>query len=54
MVFTGEQRTKDGKPSLLRGVWYVQGNGVRETATRSLDRGKSWQPVFDILFKPHK
>ncbi|MBS0432896.1 MAG: hypothetical protein JSS21_10915 [Proteobacteria bacterium] len=53
MVFTGEQRTKDGKPSLLRGVWYVQGNGVRETATRSLDGGRTWQPVFDILFKPH-
>lgn len=54
MVFTGEQRTKDGKPSLLRGVWYVQGDGVRETATRSLDGGKTWQPVFDILLKPHK
>lgn len=53
MVFTGAQRTKDGKPSLLRGAWYVQGNGVRETARRSLDGGKTWQPVFDILFKPH-
>jgi hypothetical protein len=54
MVFTGAQRTADGRASLLRGVWYRQGDGVRETATRSLDGGKSWQPVFDILFKPHK
>jgi hypothetical protein len=54
MVFTGPQRTRDGQPSLLRGVWYRQGDGVRETATRSLDGGKTWQPVFDILFKPHK
>lgn len=54
MVFTGKQRTADGKPSLLRGVWYRQGDGVRETATRSLDGGKTWQPVFDILFRPHR
>jgi hypothetical protein len=54
MVFTGEQRTQGGKPSLLRGVWYRQGDGVREIATRSQDGGKSWQPVFDILFRPHK
>jgi hypothetical protein len=54
MVFTGSQPTPDGKPSLLRGVWYRQGDGVRETATRSLDGGRTWQPVFDILFKPHR
>ncbi len=54
MVFTGAQQTKDGKPSLLRGVWYVQGDGVRETAMRSLDGGKTWRPVFDIIFRPHK
>jgi hypothetical protein len=53
MVFTGKQRTREGKPSLLRGVWYRQRENVRETATRSLDGGKTWQPVFDILFKPH-
>lgn len=54
MIFTGAQKTKDGKPSLLRGVWYVQGDGVRETATRSIDDGKTWQPVFDIVFRPHR
>lgn len=54
MVLTGEQRTAGGTPSLLRGVWYRQGDGVRETARRSLDGGKTWQPVFDILFKPHR
>ncbi|MGH8212661.1 MAG: hypothetical protein ACREPP_05460 [Rhodanobacteraceae bacterium] len=54
MVFTGSQRTKDGKPSLLRGAWYRQGKNVRETATRSLNGGKTWQPVFEIVFKPHR
>jgi len=53
MVFTGTQKKRDGKPSLLRGVWYRQGDDVRETATRSLDGGRTWQPVFDIVFKPH-
>ena len=53
MAFTGAERTRGGKSSLLRGVWYRQGAGVREIATRSLDGGKRWQPVFDILFKPH-
>ena len=54
MVCTDNQRTGDGKPSLLRGVWYRQGEDVRETATRSMDGGKTWQPVFDIVFKPHE
>ena len=53
MVFTGAQKTKDGKPSLLRGVWFRQGDGVRETATRSTDGGKTWTPVFDFVFRPH-
>jgi hypothetical protein len=30
------------------------GRNVRETAAHSLDNGKTWQPMFDILFKPHK
>jgi len=54
MTFTGNQRTSDGKPSLLRGDWYRQGQEVRETATRSMDGGRTWQPVFDIVFKPHE
>ncbi|MBN8736190.1 MAG: hypothetical protein J0H27_07970 [Xanthomonadales bacterium] len=54
MVFEGVER-KAGKPdALVRAAWYRQGDGVRETATRSLDGGKTWQPEFDILFKPHK
>ena len=54
MTFTGSQRNSDGKPSLLRGDWYRQGQEVRETATRSMDGGRTWQPVFDIVFKPHE
>lgn len=54
MVFTGVER-KAGKPDApVRVVWYRQGNGVRETAERSPDGGKTWQSEFDILFTPHK
>ena len=54
MVFKGVER-KVGKPdALVRAVWYRQGDGVRETAERSLDGGKTWKTEFDILFKPHE
>lgn len=54
MILTGTQLSKDGTPTLLRGIWYRQGTDVRETATRSSDGGRTWTPVFDIVFKPHK
>ena len=54
MVFKGVKR-KAGKPdALVRAAWYRQGDGVRETAERSLDGGKTWKPEFDIVFRPHK
>jgi hypothetical protein len=53
MVLTGTDRAANGATSLLRGIWYRQGRAVRETAERSTDGGKTWKPVFDILFRPH-
>jgi hypothetical protein len=54
LVFQGVER-KVGKPDAqVRVTWYPQGDGVRETAERSLDGGRTWTPEFDILFKPHK
>ncbi len=53
MVLTGTERAKDGTSSLLRGIWRREGTGVRETAERSTDGGKTWKPVFDILFRKH-
>ena len=43
-----------GKERQVRGVWKPASEGVRETAVRSLDGGKRWQPWFDLLFRPHK
>lgn len=53
MTLTATDYQSAGGPSLLRGIWYIQGDGVRETADRSFDGGKTWKPEFDILFRPH-
>jgi hypothetical protein len=54
MVLTGPDRVADGAPSLLRGLWWRDGADVREKAERSTDGGKTWRPVFDIVFRQHR
>ncbi len=53
MVLTGADRGPDGRTSLLRGTWWAEGKNVREKAERSTDGGKTWAPVFDLVFRPH-
>ncbi len=52
IVLTGASRDAQG-PQLQRVSWTPQGDGVRETALQSRDGGKTWTPLFDILFRPH-
>jgi len=54
MVLTGLDQTTNGKSRQLRGIWVRVSGGVRETAETSSDGGKTWQPLFDIVFRPHK
>jgi hypothetical protein len=54
MVLSGIDPGKDGKPLQLRGVWTRVAGGVREKAETSSDAGKTWKPLFDIVFRPHK
>jgi hypothetical protein len=54
MILTGPDRLPGGAASLLRGVWWREGADVREKADRSTDGGKTWSPVFDIVFRPHR
>lgn len=54
MILTGSDRTTNGKDRQVRGVWQRVNGGVRETAVTSLDGGKTWQPWFDMIFRPHK
>jgi hypothetical protein len=52
-VLTAKEKAADGITSLLRGIWWREGATVREKAERSKDGGKTWSPVFDIVFRPH-
>ncbi|HEX7731174.1 MAG TPA: hypothetical protein VF415_00900 [Rhodanobacter sp.] len=53
IVLTGAARDAQGT-QLQRVSWTPQGDGVRETAMQSRDGGKTWAPLFDILFRPHR
>ena len=53
ITLEGEQIDAKGRHR-VRTSWEPQGDDVRETATASEDGGKSWKPVFDILFRRHK
>jgi hypothetical protein len=55
MTLSGSDLTSTGQKREVRGTWTPQpGGSVRETAFTSLDGGKSWQPWFDLIFRPHK
>ncbi len=54
MVMTAPEKQPDGSSALLRGTWWPEGRNVRSTAERSKDGGKTWTPVFDIVFRPHR
>lgn len=53
MVLTGTE-IADGKRNLARGTWMAVKGGVREIGVKSADDGKTWQPWFDLVFKPHQ
>jgi hypothetical protein len=54
MVLSGSDLTPTGQKREVRGIWKPVEGGVRETALTSLDAGKTWQPWFDLMFRPHK
>lgn len=54
MILSGADRTADGKNRRVRGVWKPVRDGVRETAVRSLDGGKTWELWFDMIFRTRR
>lgn len=40
-----------GSSTTIRGIWSRMGDAVRETAETSSDGGKTWQPLFDLVFR---
>jgi ketosteroid isomerase-like protein len=53
MILAGTDHTAEGKERRVRGIWKPMNGGVRETAVISSDAGSSWQPWFDLIFRPH-
>jgi hypothetical protein len=53
IVLTGVGRGPDGEPLQQRVVWQRVESGVREIAETSTDRGKTWKPLFDLVFRKH-
>jgi ketosteroid isomerase-like protein len=51
IVLEGADRDADGAPRLVTGTWTPVAGGVRETAIRSTDGGRTWTPWFDLLFR---
>ena len=50
MILSGTDHGS-GARRLVRGVWKPESMGVRETAERSSDDGKTWTPWFDLSFR---
>jgi len=53
ITFEGDSVTPQGRQR-VRVFWEPQGADVRETATVSTDAGKTWKPLFDIVFRKHR
>lgn len=52
MVLSGESKMKDGKVARNRITWYANQDGtVRQHWEMSTDDGKSWNSVFDGLYR---
>ena len=54
LVLEGESHAKNGSTVVQRITWERRGAAVRESALLSRDRGKTWQPAFDVLFRKHE
>jgi hypothetical protein len=55
MEMSGSDRAAAGAPErLVRGRWQATRGGIRESAARSTDGGRSWQPWFDLIFRLHE
>jgi hypothetical protein len=54
MVLTAPEWQPDGSSTLLRGMWWRDGANVRHKAERSMDGSRTWAPVWDMVFRPHR
>lgn len=53
LVLEGESHLQDGQSVMQRISWKAQDDGVREWAVMSKDKGATWTPAFDVMFRKH-
>jgi ketosteroid isomerase-like protein len=51
MVLSGSQWASDDVEVQIRGVWKPADGGVRESAVKSSDGGKTWKTWFDLMYR---
>jgi hypothetical protein len=54
LTLTGTYLDGDGRRTDIRAFWWAVPEGVREQAETSGDHGHTWQPEFDLIFRPHR
>jgi hypothetical protein len=54
MVFEGTNPGADGRPVMIRVAFKPEAGAVRQTARTSTDGGNTWEPLFDMIFRPRK
>jgi hypothetical protein len=54
LTLTGIDHRGDGTQRPVRAYWIRTDDGVREAAEFSPDGGKTWKPLYDVAFRPHK
>jgi ketosteroid isomerase-like protein len=52
ILLAGAYYREDGQEVRVRGTWTPMGSTVRESAVTSSDGGRTWQPWFDLSFRP--
>jgi ketosteroid isomerase-like protein len=53
IVLNATEHLPDGGDRQVQGTWKAVADGVRETAVRSTDGGRTWTLWFDLMFRPH-
>lgn len=53
VTMEGESHQNNGKKIKQKITWKAEGDSVREYSTWSKDGGRTWEPAFDVTFKPH-